>query len=95
MTTSPGAGPGEAAIMQGMTNIKGLEPWPRAYSDDIPARHISYLEEIRRAGNAVRVLRRQGKDTGAARLRFRWACKRFDELLEREAWEQDNPMLFE
>lgn len=92
--TSDGAGRGGAATIPCMANVKGLDPWPRAYSDDTPARHISYLEEIRRAGNAVRVLRKHGKDTGAARLRFKWACRRFEKLLAEEEAARNNPTLF-
>lgn len=77
-----------------MSNVKGLEPFPRNYSDEIPRHHIPYLEEIRRAGNAVRVLRRHGKASDAAAYRFRLACERFDELCSREAFERDNPPLF-
>lgn len=77
-----------------MVNVKGLDPIPRNYSDDIPRHHVPYLEEIRRAGNAVRILRRHGKSTAAASLRFREACERFEAVVSRETWERDNPTLF-
>ena len=80
--------------MAHMTNTKGLEPFPRSYSDEIPRHHIAYLEDIRRAGNAVRVLRRHGKNTTAAQLRFKQACERFEALVSRETWDRDNPGLF-
>lgn len=77
-----------------MTNIKGLDRIPRGYSPEIPRHHVQYLEDIRRAGNAVRALRNLGKDTSAARFRMKEACERFDAMVSRETWERENPTLF-
>lgn len=80
--------------MAPMPNVKGLDSFPRSYSDEIPRHHIPYLEDIRRAGNAVRALRRRGLPHASAQLRFTEACQRFDALVSRETAARDNPALF-
>lgn len=77
-----------------MTNVKGLDPFPRSYGEHVPASHVPYLEDIRRASNAVRALRRRGRPAGSAEFRASEAAKRYREFLDQEAHERDNPTLF-
>ena len=77
-----------------MANTKGLDPFPRNYGDDVPRDDIPYLEEIRRAANAVRVLRRRGRPAGAAEIRFRQACEALDKKHHHEDALRMNPTLF-
>lgn len=77
-----------------MTNIKGLDPIPRGYHPDVAAEHIPFLEDIRRASNAVRVLRRRGLPHATAELRLQQACDRYSERIAQEEHERSNPPLF-
>lgn len=77
-----------------MVNIQGLDPMPRNYHPDIAREHIPYLEDIRRTGNAVRVLRRRGLPYASAQYRFEQACQRYADCIEREEHERKNPRLF-
>lgn len=81
--------------MDRMTNIKGLDPIRREWPDELPLDERQVLEEIRRAGNAVRSLRRRGQPDSAARRRFAEACQTLEDLHEekRQRWLQ--PTLFE
>lgn len=77
-----------------MVNPRGLDPFPRSYDAAVPPSHVPYLEDIRRASNAVRALRRRGLPAGSAEYRASVAAKRYREMLDREAFEAENPPLF-
>lgn len=77
-----------------MPNIRGLEPFPRNYSDDIPRDEVPFLEDIRRASNAVRVLRRRGLPAQAAQFRAQKASEAYRQHLDRKQQDYMNPGLF-
>lgn len=77
-----------------MASIKGSEPFPREWDDGIPHDERSHLENIRRASNAVRVLRRRGKPHSAAQFRLEEALKDYRALLDHKQLVHDNPGLF-
>jgi len=77
-----------------MPNPRGLDPFPRSYDDSLPASHVPYLEDIRRAANAVRALRRRGRPAGSAEFRSAQAAKAYRDFLDREQAEIDTPTLW-
>lgn len=77
-----------------MTNIKGLDPFPRLDYAAVPPSQRAALEDIRRAGNAVRWARRNGRPVAAFQLTFRRACDRLDRIVEQEEHDRSNPGLF-
>lgn len=77
-----------------MTSIKGLDPIPRAWDDRIPSDERPYLEDIRRASNAVRVLRRRGRPHASAQFRLEAALAAYKAMQEQKDHDHMNPGLF-
>lgn len=77
-----------------MTSTQGLDPFPRQWDDRIPNDERPHLEDIRRASNAVRVLRRRGRPHQSAQYRLEVALKDYRALLDRKEHALNNPGLF-
>lgn len=79
---------------RGMANIRGLDPFPRSDFEGVPRSQRAALEDIRRAGNAVRWARKHGKPTAPFDYAFKCACERLEQIIERDEQAQRNPRLF-
>lgn len=77
-----------------MTSSEGVHPVQWTYDPSIPREDIPFLEDIRRAGNAVRVLRRNGRPTSSAEYRLRQATKAYEAHLDKVEHNYSNPGLF-
>lgn len=77
-----------------MTNPKGLDAIQRNYHESIPREDIPFLEDIRRAANAVRILRRLGRPTSSAQYAFERASSAYHLYLEQQEHDYMNPGLF-
>lgn len=81
-------------MVGGMTSTRGLDPFPRNEHPDLPVRQRAALEEVRRAGNAVRWARRNGKPVQSFQYAFTRACQGLEEIVQAEEDARNNPPLF-
>lgn len=77
-----------------MANIRGLDPFPRLDYADVPTSQRAALEDVRRAGNAVRWARRNGKNTSSFDYAFKRACERLEQIIQADEHAYQNPGLF-